>query len=46
MPVARQVWHPTGGEKAGRLGTLSNRSPGVVPVKSLSGTDVPAEFTL
>ena len=26
-----------GGEKAGRLGPLSNRSPGVVPVKSSSG---------
>ena len=26
-----------GGKKAGRLGPLSNRSPGVVPVKSSSG---------
>jgi hypothetical protein len=26
-----------GGEKAGRLGPLSNRGPGVVPVKSSSG---------
>jgi hypothetical protein len=26
-----------GGEKAGRLGPLSNRSPGVVPIKSSSG---------
>jgi hypothetical protein len=26
-----------GGEKAGRLGSFSNRSPGVVPVKSSSG---------
>jgi hypothetical protein len=26
-----------GGEKAGRLGSLSNRSPGVVPVKNSSG---------